>query len=99
MIFKGISPIHSSQRPSIKSITAVACAGVTRELQIAIKKLSTKKDRKSMRAGLILTKKIPSSKGPEIKDPVRDRVENDIKIEQLCRSTNKFCKGIVYLIE
>lgn len=52
-----------------------------------------------MRAGLILTKKIPSSKGPEIKDPVRDRVENDIKIEQLCRSTNKFCKGIVYLIE
>jgi hypothetical protein len=61
--------------------------------------LSTKKHRKSMRAGLTLTNQIPSSKGPEIKHPVRDKVENDIKMEQLCGSTTSFCKGIVSLIE
>lgn len=52
-----------------------------------------------MRAGLTLTNQIPSSKGPEIKHPVRDKVENDIQIEQLCGSTTSFCKGIVSLIE
>lgn len=33
-----------------------------------------------MQAGLTLTNQIPPSKGPEIKHPVRGRVENDIKI-------------------
>lgn len=33
-----------------------------------------------MQAGLTLTNQIPSSKGHEIKDLVRDRVEDDIKL-------------------
>lgn len=71
--------MNSSQRASIRSIMTLACAGVTIKLKIAMQ-LSTKNHRKSMQAGLTLTNQIPPSKGPEIKHPVRGRVENDIKI-------------------
>lgn len=74
-----IKGLKALQRASIRSIIPLACAGVTRKLKIA-KQLSTKNHRKSMQAGLTLTNKIPPSKGHEIKHPVRDRVENDIKI-------------------
>lgn len=64
-IFRGISPIKSSQCSSTRSMIAVACAGVARELKMAMQ-FQTKNHLKSMRAGLTLPIKDPPCKGPKV---------------------------------